>query len=93
MEAMQNLWEKIKRLSDEEWQRLRNRRDLLSKKDKANDSLQNLVGSIPKEDLEQMKEAIDWMSVRGVAPDLLDGEDAQEWVSRSRSQSDEGRTP
>ena len=33
----------------------------------------------------------DWMSLRGIAPDLLDGEDAQEWVSRSRRQADEHR--
>lgn len=35
--------------------------------------------------------AIDWMSLRGIAPELLGGEDAQEWVSRSRKLSDEGR--
>ena len=33
----------------------------------------------------------DWMSVRGVAPHLLAGEDAQEWVSRSRREADEHR--
>jgi hypothetical protein len=31
----------------------------------------------------------DWMSVRGIAPHLLGGEDAQEWVSRSRREADE----
>jgi hypothetical protein len=30
----------------------------------------------------------DWMSLRGVAPGLLDGEDAQHWVSRTRRGSD-----
>ena len=30
----------------------------------------------------------DWMSVRGIAPNLLGGEDAQEWVSRSRREAD-----
>jgi hypothetical protein len=33
----------------------------------------------------------DWMSLRGVAPNLLDGEDAQSWVSRTRRESDEDR--
>ncbi|MGH9838319.1 MAG: hypothetical protein ACREEM_06010 [Blastocatellia bacterium] len=33
----------------------------------------------------------DWMSLRGVAPNLLDGEDAQTWVSRTRHESDEHR--
>ena len=33
----------------------------------------------------------DWMSVRGIAPDLLGGEDAQEWVSRTRREADEHR--
>ena len=33
----------------------------------------------------------DWMSVRGIAPRLLAGEDAQEWVSRSRREADEHR--
>lgn len=33
----------------------------------------------------------DWMSLRGIAPNLLDGEDAQTWVSRTRRESDEDR--
>jgi hypothetical protein len=33
----------------------------------------------------------DWMLVRGIAPQLLDGEDAQEWVSRTRREADEQR--
>ncbi|MCS6859532.1 MAG: hypothetical protein NZT92_04335 [Abditibacteriales bacterium] len=33
----------------------------------------------------------DWMSVRGIAPNLLGGEDAQAWVSRTRRESDEQR--
>jgi hypothetical protein len=33
----------------------------------------------------------DWMSVRGIAPHLLDGEGAQEWVSRTRREADEQR--
>jgi hypothetical protein len=33
----------------------------------------------------------DWMSVRGIAPNLLGGEDAQEWVSRTRREGDDQR--
>lgn len=33
----------------------------------------------------------DWMAVRGIAPTLQDGEDAQEWVSRTREESDAER--
>lgn len=33
----------------------------------------------------------DWMAVRGIAPDLLEGEDAQEWVSRTRREGDRER--
>lgn len=33
----------------------------------------------------------DWMSVRGIAPHLLAGEDAQAWVSRFRREADEHR--
>ncbi len=33
----------------------------------------------------------DWMAVRGIAPGLLGGEDAQDWVSRSRREGDEER--
>jgi hypothetical protein len=32
-----------------------------------------------------------WSEIMGIAPDLLDGEDAQEWVSRTRRESDESR--
>jgi hypothetical protein len=32
-----------------------------------------------------------WMDLEGAAADLLDGEDAQAWVSRTRRESDEGR--
>lgn len=33
----------------------------------------------------------DWMSVRGIAPNLPGGEDAQQWVSRTRRAADERR--
>jgi len=39
----------------------------------------------------KFSECHDWMSLRGIAPDLLDGEDAQTWVSRTRGESDEER--
>jgi hypothetical protein len=33
----------------------------------------------------------DWTSIRGIAPGLLEGEDAQAWVTRTRRESDEQR--
>jgi hypothetical protein len=33
----------------------------------------------------------DWTELHGIAPDLLQGEDAQEWVSRGRREADEAR--
>jgi hypothetical protein len=39
----------------------------------------------------QQPERHSWMSVRGIAPNLLGGEDAQEWVSRTRREADEHR--
>ncbi|PJB67976.1 MAG: hypothetical protein CO095_11630 [Armatimonadetes bacterium CG_4_9_14_3_um_filter_58_7] len=33
----------------------------------------------------------DWMSVRAIAPNLLSGEDAQQWVSQSRLGADDSR--
>lgn len=32
-----------------------------------------------------------WLEVGGVAPDLLDGEDAQAWVSRTRREDSQHR--
>lgn len=40
---------------------------------------------------EELSERHDWLSVRGIAPNLLGGEDAQAWVSRTRREADEGR--
>lgn len=39
----------------------------------------------------ELPERHDWMSIRGIAPDLLGREDAQTWVSRTRHEADEGR--
>lgn len=33
----------------------------------------------------------DWMSLRAIAPNLLSGEDAQQWVNRSRLGADDSR--
>jgi hypothetical protein len=33
-------------------------------------------------------ERYSWLDIAGIAPDLLGGEDAQEWVSRSRREAD-----
>jgi len=35
--------------------------------------------------------AFDWADLAGAAPGLLDGRDAQEWVSSSRSEADNAR--
>ena len=32
-----------------------------------------------------------WGDICGIAPDLMDGEDAQEWITRSRRESTEHR--
>jgi hypothetical protein len=37
---------------------------------------------------QEQAERPSWMSVRGIAPNLLGGEDAQEWISRSRHEAD-----
>jgi len=49
----------------------------------AHDLMEQLVEEPPKRH--------DWMSVRGIAPDLLEGEDAQVWVSKTRREADESR--
>ncbi|MBL8191749.1 MAG: hypothetical protein JNK38_27290 [Acidobacteria bacterium] len=33
----------------------------------------------------------DWMALRGIAPALLEGQDAQSWVSQTRSDADAQR--
>jgi hypothetical protein len=33
----------------------------------------------------------DWQSIRGIAPGLLGGEDAQQWITRTRREADENR--
>ena len=39
----------------------------------------------------EVEERFDWRDAAGIAPNLLDGEDAQEWVSRTRREADEER--
>ncbi len=36
-------------------------------------------------------EGCDWMSLRGIAPNLLEGQDAQAWVSHARNEADDQR--
>lgn len=36
-------------------------------------------------------ESYEWTSLRGIAPNLLEGQDAQTWVSRSRHEADDQR--
>jgi len=50
--------------------------------------MDDLPGSEPPEGA-TCEERHDWMSLAGIAPDLLGGEDAQEWVSRTRREADE----
>ena len=40
---------------------------------------------------EKIAACADWMALRGISRDLLGGEDAQAWVSRTRRESDEQR--
>ncbi len=53
-----------------------------------------LVERIAKDlasDSEAAGERYDWSSLAGAAPELLNGEDAQSWVSRTRKEADEER--
>jgi hypothetical protein len=34
---------------------------------------------------------VDWMSLRGIAPNLLEAQDAQDWVTAARREADERR--
>lgn len=40
---------------------------------------------------QEIAESYDWMAVRGIAPSLLGSQDAQEWVSALRRDSDAHR--
>jgi hypothetical protein len=44
-----------------------------------------------KESRKETSPRYQWRELRGIAPDMLDGEDAQEWVSRTRRESEESR--
>jgi hypothetical protein len=46
-----------------------------------------LSATAPEEPLSQHS----WASIRGLAPGLSDGQDAQAWVSNSRREADEHR--
>ena len=53
---------------------------------------QRLVDALSKrKDAEPGEPRPRWTDLRGIAPNLLDGEDAQAWVSRNRRESDEHR--
>ena len=71
------------------------------------EQVEALAAQLPREDRLRLAEKIltdlrtsppsgepggfDWMAVRGIAPNLLGGEDAQQWVSRTRREADEHR--
>lgn len=67
----------VKSLPEEEQRRL---------VEKISDSLTAVTSAAKPSD------SLDWMALRGVAPNLLEGEDAQAWVSRTRREADERRT-
>ena len=50
-----------------------------------------LRGSAAPEAAAEQNAPFDWQSIRGVAPDLLAGEDAQQWITRTRREADEHR--
>jgi hypothetical protein len=53
---------------------------------------QRLVEKLLQGQLRSETEApFDWMSVRGIAPNLLEGQDAQAWVSQMRRASEKHR--
>ncbi len=49
------------------------------------------LSAVPPEGRVAPEGGYDWMALAGAAPNLLGGEDAQEWVSRTRRESDERR--
>jgi hypothetical protein len=59
METSQDLWQVLRHLPEEEWRRLRARRDRLSGADPDALSWSALAGSVSLDDLERMREAID----------------------------------
>ncbi len=68
MENINTLWEKIKSLPDKEWRHLRERRDRLAHQTDRPYAWKSVIGTIPQEDLEQMKEAIE-SECEGIDPD------------------------
>jgi hypothetical protein len=59
METSQDLWQALRRLPEKEWRRLREKRDRLSGAAPDALSWRVLAGSVPPDDLERMKKAID----------------------------------
>jgi hypothetical protein len=53
--------------------------------------IEMIAHDLMEQPIEESPKRHDWMSVRGIAPNLLEGEDAQAWVSRTRREADEGR--
>ncbi|HEX9000360.1 MAG TPA: hypothetical protein VGB07_10710 [Blastocatellia bacterium] len=53
---------------------------------------EKIAGDLPVPPAEsKSSDRFEWMSVRGIAPNLLAGEEAQAWVSRARREADEER--
>lgn len=48
---------------------------------------------VKRRTLTQQNPKRSWQELRGIAPNLLNGQDAQEWISRIRREADEYRSP
>jgi hypothetical protein len=59
MGTHEELWERLKTISDEEWMSLRNRRDRLARKRRKKPSAADFAGRISEEDLDIMEREIE----------------------------------
>ncbi len=59
MEAYKELWERLKKVSDVDWERLRLKRDKLIKRKHRKPSAAEFVGRISAEDLDLMEKTIE----------------------------------
>jgi len=57
----------------------------------ADEKLRLAIYLLEQTRLGELRSGNKWRDIRGLLPDPLEGEDAQEWVSRSRRESTEHR--
>jgi hypothetical protein len=62
-------------------------------KDLSAEERREMIDLIAHEEGEKLRRRHSWKDAIGIAPYPLCGEDAQEWVSRTRRESDEHREP